>query len=1311
YLDKIRWDIQEKMLYARRAYDFVIGGDTVSSSPEQGADPDKVKGAPIAAFVIEKHFDIIRDYNTETGEEINKLIENEERHWYERKFIRVDWSKNLIADHVFLVQYDEVGINPLKQEPVPYYVSDPADPDTIRIDRPPATEANPRPAADYIDVTNKLIVTPDYVTVSFIDGDWYLPACYMAEDYGPDFYSMDCSAQEIKVRHSFSLAGKRDYDPLIYDDRWMERFGYFSNERRTYTMQYGQIDSERIRLANRFNIWQKVLSDTPCSVEVERGRPVEREILDAARKDADIKCRDKLGEGSSCAEVKQLCTLASKDRGGVKKIIYYLNVGFPSELVQAAKESAQAWNEVFQTTAIRLLYPGDNQVDETLLARRKEEIGPIFEVLENDCNDKNVKDFLKKFPNLKKELPEDVDTSDELADKALLRACSALERITAYRVAEERFVWQRMGDLRFNMLYLSGAPTRAALLGYGPAAADPETGEIVQANAFFYGAMLDWYAARAADIVGLLNCTDQACVEKYVSGVPLNDWLVMSQGNASSSMKALTQTQINKMNARMQVDWMKGLKLPPLDTSSFASFRKSLRKRATALANSKVLGQNGATTATRLAPMKGTALEQHAQVQFLSSMGVGPQQQFPKEMTPDKASLYDWAGPGMSRARRQARMKLAARRVELASFYDDAILGLALRYKEKNKSREEIFQDLRTRVFKGLAEHEMGHTFGLRHNFAASYDAMNYFPSYWKLRQLESSGQALPRYKKPPNQAELEGIAGDPVANEGLGSYQVSSVMDYGSRFNSDIAGLGYWDEAAIKFGYGQLVEVFDKVSSAPPDKYMLANAQVSIRWGEPMLWTITCDGMNYRGLHYTEYPRLVGGVENLGRKNRVDVPLWKMTTKSISEIVPGCAVYDYGAFWASDVPVDDKGRFEVPFRFCSDEYESASPECSAYDAGADMYEQSVNAIDMYQAYYVFNNLKLDRVGMSLWGYYDRIIYRYLEPLRNSMQFYTLIRGEITGDPRGATWLGDEDIENFFKADNGYGPWTVGVDRSFNFLLSLLATPEIGEYWLDFDNRYDLFAYEDEEGNELPPDLVLSAPSGKYHESSWDFDSGYFWYDKMTNIGIFHDKYMALWTLADPDTYFVGVDTSSDMRQYAINYYRLYPDLLTKYLRGVLTEDWSITGSISDGKTLQLRDYTLEDETPAQGLPVNPQHGYSLQFFSGLLGVSLLGRTFDTSFIDSARIWVKGAAEEIVPNGMPVCFMDTFSSKEYCAVSYLDGQGKETGVGAGMILHTKGLQDAYQNEPLPENKLALMQYIDSLDLMRSITKTFAYTPY
>ena len=1317
-LEKVRWDIQEKVLYARRAYEWVRNSDAASSSPEQGDDPKKVIGAPIAAFAIEKHFDIIREYNSATGEEINKIVENDQdRHWYQRKFMRVDWSKNLISNFEFLVHYDDDGVNPLRQEALPYYVSDPLDPDALRIRRPEATTASPRPTADYLEVTSRLMVTPEQVTESYSDGDWRMPACWMAEDYGPEFASTDCAAQEIKLRHSFMKGSTRDYDSLVYDDLWMERFGYFTTERQSYDKQYAETETGRVRLANRFNIWNKSLSATACDLKAHyKSSTSWRASYAAARKAADAACTTKEGEGSRCSLMQNKCTLGWSKRGGVRQIAYYLNVGFPEELKAKARGTVASWNDAFTTTAARLLYPSDNQQDAALLAKRKAEIGDIFVLKDNGCSEANVNAFVQQYPQHAQRVKESSGVSGPpfaLSDgKALVRACSALEQATANGPAVGRFTWQRIGDLRYTMFYWVGVPTRAALLGYGPSSIEPETGEILQANFFVYGAVHDLYSARATDIVGLLNCKDAACIQAFAKGVPISDWVALAKSATTPKARTFSQAQIGQMTQKMQLGWLKSAtaKLPPLDFSTLESLRKSIRARSTALANSKVLGQNGATAAARLKAISGTTLEALARNQFMQ--GIGRSGTSAPGATASKLSFYHWAGPGMLRERHKAKLHMAKRTVELAEFFDNLILGLALRYKETGKTRDQIFADLRARLFAGVADHEMGHTLGLRHNFAATYDALNYHPSYWKLRQLEATGQALPRYKKAFSKVELQGKAKDPAANEGLGSYQYASVMDYPGKLNGDIHGIGYYDRAAIKFAYGQLVEVFNNVSSSAQDRYLLANVQTSIRWGEPLLFTVSCDGKDYRSVHYTEYPRLVGGAQNLARANRADVPLSKMTTKKLSKAAPGCKVYTWGALWDSDVPVDDKGRFEVPFRFCSDEFESSSPECSAYDAGADIYEQTQTIIDTYKYYYLFNNLKLDRLGFSLWGYMDTIDYRYLEPLRASMQFYLLMRGDLTWDPRNGSFLGETDTKKFFEADNGYGPWTVAVDRSLNFLLGILATPEVGNYWLGNDLIYDQVPYySTATGKELPPDLSLSIPSGKYMASSWDFDSGYYWYDKMSHVGVFHDKFLALWALTNAETWFLGRDTSSDLRQYSINYFRLYPDLITRQMRGIFTEDWSITGHLAANKALIERDFTLSTTPPAKSYPVNPQIGYTIQFFAALLGLSQIPSTFDTSFIDSCRIWVKGAQDAIIPNTLPVCFADTFSGKSYCAVSKKDTKGVETGIGAAMIAKAVALQARYAKTAKPRHKLALQQFIDSLDLMRAISHTYSYTPF
>ena len=98
---------------------------------------------------------------------------------------------------------------------------------------------------------------------------------------------------------------------------------------------------------------------------------------------------------------------------------------------------------------------------------------------------------------------------DALEPADLLKACTALEVVTENRTDGDpnhpKFVWQRNGDLRYSFLHWVDRPQVQGPLGYGPSSADPETGEIISASAYIYGAALDIYAKFAADSVRLAN--------------------------------------------------------------------------------------------------------------------------------------------------------------------------------------------------------------------------------------------------------------------------------------------------------------------------------------------------------------------------------------------------------------------------------------------------------------------------------------------------------------------------------------------------------------------------------------------------------------------------------------------------------------------------------------------------------------------------------------------------------------------------------------------------------------------------------------
>jgi hypothetical protein len=262
-LERIRWDIQESYLYARRAYEWVDNSDNTNyefDGTDRGSvgatiteDGQPYLGAVVAAFRIESHFDIRREHNPTTGEEINVIVENtSDRPWYDREYMRVDWAENLATDFDFDYFYYADG--ELNIDPVPFYVQENG-PEELR----PNFDYDDDGLLSYFDVVQQLTVHPDTTYYDYYGMDF--PTCWFFSQEG-----VDCATTTLTVRASFVRTTDEvdDYEPLEYKGTIGDVFGFWTTDRLRYSHRQGYREFNRRRFAQRHNIWERSHTDQVC---------------------------------------------------------------------------------------------------------------------------------------------------------------------------------------------------------------------------------------------------------------------------------------------------------------------------------------------------------------------------------------------------------------------------------------------------------------------------------------------------------------------------------------------------------------------------------------------------------------------------------------------------------------------------------------------------------------------------------------------------------------------------------------------------------------------------------------------------------------------------------------------------------------------------------------------------------------------------------------------------------------------------------------------------------------------------------------
>jgi hypothetical protein len=599
----------------------------------------------------------------------------------------------------------------------------------------------------------------------------------------------------------------------------------------------------------------------------------------------------------------------------------------------------------------------------------------------------------------------------------------------------------------------------------------------------------------------------------------------------------------------------------------------------------------------------------------------------------------------------------------LANFDDPAIAGLAQEMKDRQLAGDDLFQALRERIFHAVMLHELGHTMGLRHNFAGSSDALNFHDEYWpeRVKTIEpvKTYTQRPDYsvdaflfsncslQGPLPLANGETVPGSDVtagcaeqrANK-MNEYQYSSIMDYGGRFNADFHGLGHYDIAALASGYGDLVEVFADEAMAGMERGS-AELQINVREAaveanqvrNPVLNQGIENALPFQGqrasslAHYTNLPAMFGGYENMAKRRFVPRSDY-LASLNASNALPIAQ--------RSSVPV------KVPYLSCYDEFVDSVDGCHRWDQGADNYEIVANNLTAYREYYVFNNFQKDRVGFDPFNVYTRTLSRYFLPLTNMYQHWLwgVIATGLTpqGSPRG---------------DLGLFATLQGLNR----LLNTMSTPEDGAHTYDEvlgeyvpangtcpEGGGDVLVpmanagATPEQGDFMPMPACIDVPRGvgRSYFSRYD-SSGYDVFRRILESGHFYDQMAAIMALQTSNASVVGIgqDVNADARTFRIPYNLVFGADIEQLFSAIYNEDDKTYALHIDrdgavGNVIERTVFRTEaEQARIDTLPVlAPGRTYTTRVQALVAGMNLLDGTLTPTYAHRGQISLLGSGEE-----------------------------------------------------------------------------------
>lgn len=1158
---RIRWVIDEQMLYAYRDYLATEDAQDPYGTPPPAQGWTSFLGQPVAAYRIESHFDIRRDYNTLTGEEQNVIVENTTDHrWWERRFMRVDFSRNLIAAWYGTSNDVSELFGQVIREPADIMIQSSSDfppewrPQFIRMGCAGPTDTNCSMGDQLYarDYTQGQLYSMSFVTQQLLSpgsitypGYGTFPYCGEASQGLPE-----CASVVVAVRTSFlRVSDTRQYDPMQFGDDFFDRAGYFRLERNTYDhavatadhtdagdIAWGDTDF-RNYAAFRFNIWNEWRNADGTAVPYENRT--------------------------------------------VRPIHWFTSRELPSHLIMPAFQSVSEWNAVLmgvirerrhtaQPTYARVTCQSE---DPAGYCYCQQDPADPTHILNPDCaghydpfvrpntangdfdcwvgfGEPGAEQTLAELRGTPNDPEPDWNNAGvtrnsfdrwydahmigtECADILTVNGCN-IGAVEANGGTTEGLDCQERGDIRFSLLSFVDQPG-TPFLGVAQFRADPVTGEMFGADANIGGPALNSYRTRALQAFDLIN--GRLSDQEFFTGEDVRAYL-----EASNHVDLPAPPRID-----FSVAGMEGYS--PIDGAGVSAELQSRMDQAMVRAE-QLQGPEGraAIYEDRLHALAGSDLEQRLldndEAFVLAGMNIRPD----GSVRSLGSEFMDMASPfrgDLSRTIQQAHesnYRISAAGLHMPNaFVDDSVLWYVNQAQLAHWTRAHVEFDIDRRLYRQTEVHEMGHCHGLRHDYGGSADTDNYPAEYYNI----AAAYPLPN----PATFDTDGTTGFSVAEQtayqtaytaarhqrelaGIDAWMSSSVMDYTGAWYERITGSAAHDWMAISLGYGGLVDIYHNAAGAGHQP--LANVNPATTPRE----------------HITFYQ---GGAScstdadcaySMGGARSADLTPANMGSGLTQRCVASptttgqrvCSNFDDDA---AAMSLNDSSEWiPVSYRYCED-YRGVLrtlPWCNQFDEGDSFREMVRNAQEAYDRAYIFSGFRRYRRTFDTNAYIQGLL-RYFFPLLNIEQ-NLVYRYQSEGAA--------------FRAETGawgFQDEFLATADTLNFFARVLSSPAVGTY--TYNNGYGRYM-------RCPPGQGCSNDPNETGNLHIDLGQGRFYYsiyqsgltgiNRIERIGVFIDKIitMQLMTLRGLSPLY-GPDA-----QFFTNMYDLFPSEINQLFGGMI---------------------------------------------------------------------------------------------------------------------------------------------------------------